>query len=46
MISQNDIKTKTAEELIRSQETVESIIDVLVEYCKNLESRIEILENK
>ena len=45
MISQEDIKTKTAEELVRSQQTVEEIVDAVVEYCKLLEQRIETLEN-
>lgn len=46
MISQEDIKTKTAEDLVRSQQTVEEIVDAVVEYCKVLEQRIETLENK
>ena len=46
MISQEDIKTKTAEQLVRSQQTVEEIVDAVVEYCKVLEQRIETLENK
>jgi hypothetical protein len=46
MISQEDIKTKTAEELVRSSQTTEQIIDAVIAYCKNLELRIESLENK
>ena len=45
MISQNDIKTLTAEELIRSSNTTEDILDAIVQYCKSLEARIEALEN-
>jgi hypothetical protein len=46
MISQDDLKIKTAEELVRSQKTVEDIVDALVEYCKGLEARIEALEKE
>lgn len=45
MTSQNDLQTKTAESLVRSAQTVEDIIDALVEYCKSLEARIQTLEN-
>jgi hypothetical protein len=46
MILQDDLKIKTAEELIRSSQTTEDIIDAVIAYCKNLELRIESLENK
>ncbi len=46
MISQEDIKIKKAEELIRSGYSTEDIIDAVVEYCKTLETRIQVLENK
>ena len=46
MISQDDLKIKTAEELVRSSQTTEQIIDAVIAYCKALEERIETLEHR
>jgi hypothetical protein len=45
MITSEDLKTKTARELIVENESIDEVLDGMVEYIKTLEQRIETLEN-
>ena len=40
-----DVKTRPALELILETEAIDKVLDVMVEYIKTLEQRIETLEN-
>jgi len=45
MITTEDLKTKTAYELIVQTESTDQVLDAMVDYIKTLEQRIETLEN-
>jgi hypothetical protein len=46
MITPKDLKTKTARELIMQNESVDEVLDAMLDYIKTLEQRIETLENR
>ena len=46
MITSEDFKTKTAQELISQTASMGEVLDAMVEYIKTLQQRIETLENK
>ena len=46
MITSEDLKTKTARELILETESIDKVLDAMVDYIKTLEQRIETLENR
>ena len=46
MITAEDLKTKTARELILETEATDQVLDAMIDYIKTLEQRIETLENK
>jgi len=45
MITLEDLKTKTARELIAQAESTDLVLDAMVSYIQTLEQRIETLEN-
>jgi hypothetical protein len=46
MITPEDLKTKTARELIVQTESIDLVLDAIISYIKTLEQRIEKLENR
>lgn len=46
MITLEDLKTKTARELIMQNESIDEVLDAMIQYIKTLEQRIETLENR
>ena len=46
MITPEDLKTQTAYDLIVQTESIDQVLDAMLDYIKTLEQRIETLENK